>query len=186
MNVSRAKIEVVIVVMMLIGVVMMVFAIGVLIMAVMMVPMIVAKEPGACQVHAQPKDSDCDCFIIGNGDRMNEAVNTLVADENRDHAKHDGACEAREVAELSRPEGETVIVDMTPRVRVGEGRYRERCRVGGHVPAIRHESQRAKRRSANDLANHHDGSKADNGPNALRILVVTSAQEHMIVLERLD
>jgi len=48
------------------------------------------------------------------------------------------------------------------------------------VPAIRHESQRTEHRAANDFANHHNGGQADN-PNALGILVVALAQEHMLV-----
>ena len=164
----------------------MVFVIGMLVMAVMMVPMIVAKEPGACQVHAQTKDSDCYRFIIGNGNRVHEAVNALIADKKRYHAKHDGAGKAREIAELARPEGETVIVDVTARVRVRKGRYRERGGVGGHVPAIGHESQRTKHRAADDFANHHDSGQAYNRPNALRILVVARAQEHVVVLEGVD
>ena len=188
MNIGRAEIEVAVVVMsghghhghdaLVIGMLMM--------MVMMIVAMIVAEKPGACEIHAQAKDSDGYGFVIPNGDRVHEALHALIADEKRDHAEHDGAGKTGKVAELAGSEGEAVVVKMTPRVRVGQGRYRERGCVGRHVPAIRHEGERAEHRAADDFANHHDGGQAYNRPNALRILVVTRAQEHVLVLEGFD
>ncbi len=55
--------------------------------------------------------------------------------------------------------------------------------MGGHVPAISDERERAEHRAVDDLADHHDGGQAYNRPDALRIPVVARAQKHMLVLE---
>ena len=166
------------------------FVISMLIMPTMMVMMIVAmivpQKPSAREVHAKTKHGDGDGLVIPNGDRAHEALHALIADQKGDHAEHDGACKARKVAELARSEGEAAVVKVTPRVGVSEGGYRERGGMRRHMPAIRHEGERTKHRTADDFANHHDGGQADNHPNALGILVVTRAQEHMLMLEELD
>ncbi len=187
MNVSRAQIEVAVVVMVVVMaiVVVMPVVIGMRIvpMVMVIVPMIVAQKPCAREIDAEAKHGDGDCLVIPDGDRVHEALHALIADEKRDHAEHNGAGKACKVAELARPEGETVIVKMTPRVIVGQRRYRERGGVRGHVPAIRHECQRAEHRAADDLAHHHHGSQAYNRPDALRVLLVTCAEKYVLVLE---
>jgi hypothetical protein len=54
------------------------------------------------------------------------------------------------------------------------------------MPAIRHKRERAEHRAANDLANHHDGSQAHDRPNAPGVLVVTRAEENVLMPEGLD
>ena len=192
MNISRAEIEVTVVVVVVIVMrvvmaimVMMPVVIGMRVMLVMMVMMIViiAQKPCACEIDAKAQNRDGYGFVIPDGDRVHEALDALIADEQRDHAEHNGACKTREVAELAGPEGEAVVVKVTPRIGVGQRRYRERGGMRRHVPAIRHKGERAEHRAANDFANHHDGSQADDRPNALGILVLTRAQEHVFVPE---
>jgi hypothetical protein len=53
------------------------------------------------------------------------------------------------------------------------------------MPTVCHKGQRAEHGAADDLADHHDGSQAHNRPNALGVLVVTRAEENVLVLEGL-
>ena len=54
-----------------------------------------------------------------NRNRIENAVDGFIADQERDHGEHDGAGEAGEIAELTGAEGEGWIVGVPAGVGVG-------------------------------------------------------------------
>jgi hypothetical protein len=58
---------------------------------VMVVRVIVAKKPSTCHIDAKANECDRDCLVIGDGNRINQSVDTFIADQKRDHGEHDRA-----------------------------------------------------------------------------------------------
>ena len=71
-----------------------------------------------------------------DGHWLEQARHRLVADQQCDHRKDDGAGEAGEIAELAGAEGEARIVDMTTRIGVGQCRKQQRAGMRAHVQPV--------------------------------------------------
>ncbi len=104
---------------------------------------VVAQQPDARQIHRETDDGDGDGLGEMDGDGRKQPQGGLIADGQRDHAKDDGAGEAREVAELAGAEGKAGIVGMPPGKAIGECGDGQRASVGRHLPAVRQQGHRA-------------------------------------------
>ena len=88
--------------------------------------------------------------------RREETHGRLVADDQGDHRKDNGARKSGEIAELSGAEDKAEIVGMPSRIRIGQGRDQERQRVGCHMKAVGDHGERSKQCAAGDFRDHHD------------------------------
>ncbi len=68
--------------------------------------MIAAQQPGAHDIDAEPDHRDRDGFGEMDRNRRQESRDRLIADQHGNHRKHDGAAEARQIAELAGSEDE--------------------------------------------------------------------------------
>ena len=115
-----------------------------------------AQQPRARDVDGEAENSDRDRLgEVRSASARTVAPIDFVADQQRDHRQHDGAGEAREIAELAGAEGEARIVGVAARVGVGERRQQQRAGVGAHVQAVgdqrdraEHQRRRRSRRSS--------------------------------------
>src|SRR6478672_5893057 len=90
-------------------------------MAVIVMMTAPAEEQNARDIHYQSEHCNWDRLIEANRNGPDKAPEGFVADEERDHRKHDGTRKPREVAELPGAESEAGIVRVPPRVTIGEG-----------------------------------------------------------------
>ena len=165
-------------------VVMMVMMAVLVMVMTMIVIMIVAgaQHPGAEQIDQQSHRGDGGRLGVVDGHGLDEPRRRLIADHQRDQGQHDGAGEAREVAQLAGAEGKARVAGVAAREAVGEGSDRQRPGMGRHVPAVGQKRHRAEERAAGDLGHHHGGGQADHQPGAPFIALVRAAQEDVLVL----
>lgn len=71
-----------------------------------------------------------------DGHRRKEARGGLVADDQSDHHKDNGARKSCEIAQFSGAEDKAGIKGMPPRITIGQGRDQEGERVGCHMEAV--------------------------------------------------
>src|SRR5262245_55764723 len=119
--VVMAMVVIVIMVMVVIMVVIMVMIVVMIIMivsvAVPMVVVIVAQQKGAHQVDDETQECNRNGLVEGDLDRLEEALDRFVGDQQGHHREHDRAREGGQVAELAGAEGETLVM----RIAAGVG-----------------------------------------------------------------
>ena len=164
-----------------------VMGVAVIVIVVMSVVVPVAvKQPGAGEVHEEAEDRDRQGFAEGDGLRIAEARETLVAYGERDHGKDDGTGEGGQIPELGGAEGEARVVGMKTGEAIGQGGDTERRRVGRHVPAVGGEGHRAEDRPAHDLCHHHRQGQADDEDGPALVAGMRCPEEIVAVPPGLD
>ena len=166
MNVGRAQIDVV--------VVMVIVVMAVIGIAGMMV---FAQQPGARKIDGEAECRNRNSLLEMNHDRIRQAQDRLVPDPKRDHAKHDGAGECRQIAEFSGPERKARVLRMAPGEQVGKAGNRQGRNVGAHMPAVGDQRHRTENGPAGDLGHHHHRGKNHHDPGAALVPVVMPAEE---------
>ena len=83
------------------------------IMPMLVMAMVLLEQPCAHEVHDQPYDGDDHRLVEVDRLRAVEPYDAFPANQQGDEGEHHGACERRQVAELSGPEGEARIVRVT-------------------------------------------------------------------------
>ena len=79
------------------------------------------------------------------------------------------------------PKANREIACVLPGKQIGDGSDPKRRGMGRHMPAIRKQRHRAKKRSRRNFADHHDGGDRDNEPGPAFVAGMLLAKEHVIV-----
>src|SRR5215469_11839561 len=98
------------------------------------------------------------------GHRMDEAVDSFIADEERDHRQNDRRGEPGEVAELASAEGKATVAGMPARIAIRQSRQQQSAGVGRHMQSIGNQREGAEKDAADHLQHHHPAAKPDHGP----------------------
>ena len=138
-----------------------------------------AKDPGTQEVYAEPERRDQDRIVEADRNRVDEATQRFVTDQERDYGEDQRARVASELAEFAGAKREPGVVNVAARVPVGEARYRERAGVRQHVPAVGDERHGTVDHAAHDLGHHHGRGQRDDEPGAPLVLGVRAAEEIM-------
>ena len=145
------------------------------------VVMAFAQQPGTRQVHAQAERSDRHRLAEVNINRMQEPQHRFVADPKRNHGENDGAAERRQFAELAGAERKARIADVAAGEQIREPGDGQRQHVGGHMPAVGDERDRAEHSAADDFQDHHRGGQRHHAPGTPFALVVAGAEKGVLV-----
>ncbi len=94
-------------------------------MIVPVVAMAAGEQKGAGDVDGEPQGRDRDRFLKPDWPRREEPADGFDADQKRDHGQNDGAGEAGQVSELAGPEGEPLVLGVTPGQGIGHGRQEQ-------------------------------------------------------------
>src|SRR5450631_3944538 len=107
-------------------------------MAVRMGMMIAAaaKQPGGGDVHGETTSRDEDRFVEMDRHRREETCGCLIANDQGDHRKDDGARVSGKIAKLSSAEDEARIMRVPPRISISKGRDQERQRMSCHMKPV--------------------------------------------------
>ena len=87
---------------------------------IMAMMVIVFQQPCADEIDDETDSGDGNGLVEIDGDRRKEAQQAFPRNHDGGNAQHDCAGKAREIAEFSRPESETVIGDLTAGIEIGE------------------------------------------------------------------
>src|SRR5215470_9535013 len=188
------RVPVVTVVVMMVVIVVMVMMALMIVVVLMIVTMsmsmvmvvIITQQKGAHQVDDKTQECNRNGLGEGNLDRVDKPLDRLIGNEERHHGKHDGARKGREVAELAGAEGEPMVVRIAAGIGIGERRDQQRAGVGGHVQAVGDQSDRAEPDAADDLSDHHGGGDADDDPGLALVVLMSIAEEVVLVSQIVD
>ena len=97
---------------------------------------VAAQKPCAHDIHPEAHHRNRDRLCKVNRNRRQEASDGLVADEQRDHRKHDCTTKARQVAELTGTKHKPPIMGMSPRIGIRQCGDQHCAGVGRHMQAI--------------------------------------------------
>jgi hypothetical protein len=140
-----------------------------------------AQQPHAYQVDQQADHGDRNRFAEVNRYRRHKARNCLVANQHRNHCKHDGTRKPCEVAELAGTEHEAGVRGMFARVGVREGRNQHSPGVSRHVQAVGDKRQRPEHTAADDFNQHHRAAQGNHGPRLALVLFVTGTKKNVVM-----
>jgi hypothetical protein len=113
--------------------------------------------------------------------RRKKTHGSLIADNQGDYRKDDGARKTGEIAELSRAEHEAGIIRVPPRIGVSHGRDQERQGVGCHMKAVGDHGQRPKQGATGDFRDHHESRERNRGPSPALVRRMAGAKKNMAV-----
>src|SRR6202047_5062069 len=105
----------------------------------------------------------------------------LIADNQGDDRKDEGARKSGEIAELSRAEHEAGIIRVPPRIGISHGRDQERQGVGSHMKAMGDHGERPKQGAAGDFRDHHESRERNRGPSPALVRSMAGAKKNMAV-----
>ncbi len=113
------------------------------------------QDPGAGAIHQQPYRSYQQGVIEFDGQWVEQAIDTLRRhQQGKTHQQH-GAGEARETVDLAYPESKAAVAGQSARDHIGQYRYAQRRRMGGHVQPVRQQRHRAIDDTGDNLDHHH-------------------------------
>ena len=95
-----------------------------------------AQDRGHGLFHYEPDDRNPDRLIERNLTRVHETTARLPRNQKRHDAKHDGAREPAQNADLPSTEGVARAATVATREPIGEGRDAQRRSMARHVPAV--------------------------------------------------
>ena len=151
---------------------------------VIVVVMVVTQQPRAEEIDAETKDGDRNRLVEGDRHRVEQAYDTFVPNEERDHGQHNSAGEPGHVAEHAGTKGKVVVAGVAAGVGVGQRRDDQRTGVRGHVQAISEERHGAEDHAADYFGSHHDAAEADDRPGLPLVPCVILPEKNMFVAER--
>lgn len=117
-------------------------------------------------VHDEPEHGDRERVEVVDRLGVQELLDALDPEQQRDDREHDAAGEAGERVDLAGAEAERIVARVLARVPVRDEREPERADVRAHVPAVRLERLRARDRPDDDLADHHHERDQDHRERA--------------------
>jgi hypothetical protein len=136
-----------------------------------------AKEPGGGDVHDQTGRGDPDGLVEMDRHRRKEPCGCLVADDQGDYRKDDGARVSGKIAKLSGAENKAGIVGVPPRISISQRRDQERQSVGRHMKPVGDHGERSIEGSAGDFRHHHDQCERDRRPCPALVRRMADAKE---------
>ncbi len=80
--------------------------------------LVLVQQPGADQVDGEAERGERDRFVEGDRYRVDQPLDALIADEERDHRQDDGAGERGQIAEFAGAEGKPLIAGMAPGIGI--------------------------------------------------------------------
>src|SRR5450631_820624 len=149
----------------------------------MRMPMLIAaaEEPGGGDVHDKSGGGDQDRLVEMDRHRREETQCRLVANEQGNYRKDDGARKSGEIAELSSAENKAGIVGVPPRISIGQGSDQERQGVGCHMKAVGDHAERSKQSAAGDFRDHHESRERNRRPRPTLVGRMAGAKIDMAV-----
>jgi hypothetical protein len=147
----------------------------------MMIAAASGKKPSSGNVHDETAGRDQNRLVEMDRHRRKKSQPRLIADNQSDHRKDEGARKTGEIAKLSRAEHEAGTIRVPPRVGISRGRDQERQGVGCHMKAIGDHGERPKQGAARDFRDHHDSRERNRGPSPALVRRMAGAKEIMAV-----
>jgi len=163
-----------------------VVAMVIVVMMVMVMPG-TRQQPRGGQIDREAESGDRDRLAKMYGHRVDEAGDSLIADEQGDHGQNDRRGEPGEVAELPGPESKPAIAGVPARIAVRQCRQEQGAGMGRHVQPIGYQGDGAEEDAAHHFQRHHGAAQPDHGPGLpLRVGMPFTEKDMAVLLLKQD